>query len=72
LYIREVKFALLYSYDANRKHHKRYLLREVTSLESDYKDTITKYPDTAYAVKLGHEALGKFVILACCTAVGVA
>jgi hypothetical protein len=41
-------------------------------LESDHKDIITKYPDTAYAIKLGQDVLGKVVILACCTPVSVA
>jgi hypothetical protein len=53
------------------KYHEQYLLREVTSLESVHKDIVTKYPDAAYAMKLGQEVLGKVVILACCTPVGI-
>jgi hypothetical protein len=45
-------------------------LREVTSLETEHKDIITKYPDAAYVMKQGQEVLGKVVNLASCALAG--
>jgi hypothetical protein len=53
------------------KYQEHYLLREVTSSESEHKDIITKYPDAAYVTKQGREVPGKVVNLASCTPVGV-
>jgi hypothetical protein len=53
------------------KDHEQYFLHEVTSLESEHKDIITKYRDAAYVMKLEHKVLSDVLSLARYTPVGV-
>jgi len=51
------------------KYHEKILVACGTSLESEHKDIITKYPDAAYVMKQEQEVLGNVVNLASSTAV---
>lgn len=49
--------------------HEQYSLHDITSLESEYKDSITKYPAAAHVMKLEHKVLSDVLSLTGCTQV---